>query len=192
MKKSASLASVLFLAFTVSALAYSSTPTAPITIYTTDNIGLHSTPGIENFTEYACAFSYPGNVYDGTVGVENVFHFSGNYPNLPAGQWRIKYSGVPCSYNTVLFYDYVSGIYTVTTPPPPPPPVLRVQMQDQITSSLVDYGTNALAILGIFLGIGVAYLIFLFGYRKIRNLFYGYDRELYQENDDYARFIDKK
>jgi len=37
-----------------------------------------------------------------------------------------------------------------------------------ITSTLSDYGTALLAILGAVIGIGVAYLVFRFGWRKVK------------------------
>jgi len=37
-----------------------------------------------------------------------------------------------------------------------------------ITDTLDDYGTALLAILGAVIGIGVAYLVFRFGWRKVK------------------------
>jgi len=40
--------------------------------------------------------------------------------------------------------------------------------QALITGAFTDYGASVLVILGAVLGIGVAYLVFKFGWRKVR------------------------
>jgi len=40
--------------------------------------------------------------------------------------------------------------------------------QGLITTALSDYGTALLAILGAVIGIGVAYLVFRFGWKKVK------------------------
>jgi len=40
--------------------------------------------------------------------------------------------------------------------------------QALITSGLTDFGTSVLAILTAVIGVGVAYLIFRFGWRKVK------------------------
>jgi len=37
-----------------------------------------------------------------------------------------------------------------------------------VTGAFTDFGTDVLAILGLVLGIGVGYLIFRFGWRKVK------------------------
>jgi len=41
-------------------------------------------------------------------------------------------------------------------------------MQTLVTTTLSDYGTALLAILGATIAIGVAYLVFRFGWRKVK------------------------
>jgi len=43
-----------------------------------------------------------------------------------------------------------------------------VAMTSLVTDTLTSYGTALLAILGAVIGIGVAYLVFRFGWRKVK------------------------
>ena len=137
MKKTLLLISIS-LTTALSAFAYSTTPTAPVTIYTTDTIALHSSAGIENFNEYACVYT-TGN----TFVSQTLFHFSGNTPAIgTTGTYKVYMAGSDCSFGVPLFPDYTSGIYTVTLPPPPPDPPVEHMINNASSSFNSTIGFN--------------------------------------------------
>jgi len=64
-----------------------------------------------------------------------------------------------------LAHDY-QQTFTLATPPATGISVASVQ--DLVTDKLSDYGNAVLIILGALLGIAVAYLVFKFGWRKVK------------------------
>lgn len=161
----------LILATTTSAFAWSTSPTPPTTITTNDTITVAGSPGIDNFNEYMSLWT-TANVM--VPGSEQLIHYSGSYPNPAVGTYRVRLTSSPTGGVFPNFPDHVSGIYTVIAYVPPviPPFFLTsASTTPLIAGALSDFGIKVLIILGVVVSIGIAYLVFKFGWRKIRKIF---------------------
>lgn len=157
----------LVIATVVPAFAWSTSPTTPATVYTTANISISGSPGIDNFNEYSSVWTYPGNVM--VSGSEKLIHYSTTYTGLAPGTYRIFLTPSPTGGTYPNFPDHVSGVYTVVTPPPPAPFFLTTASTTPlIAGAMSEFGIKVLVILGVVVSIGVAYLVFKFGWRKVR------------------------
>jgi len=170
------VASLLSLAFIPSAFASQfltglvggNTVLPGATVQTTCTTGF----GVQNVALFL------GNPPAGTVGHGIIFHNAGGacptitVPNT-AGVYRLVNNDNQDSYGATYEdwtrpgYGYESQI-TVTVQLPPPVP-LRVSVQNAVTGSVTNLGLAVLAILGLFVGMAVAYLVFRFGFKSIKN-----------------------
>jgi len=101
------------------------------------------------------------------------------YGQFPCGQWSLPNgdyqaqfcftTDTTCSSNSVNFL--VTSQQQNTPYFPVGSTMSKDNTQNTILNSLIDWGLAVLAIIGAVLAVGVAYLVFRFGWRKVKNTF---------------------